>query len=127
MNVDLSGEVLTGQDIGFTVVLRTSGGYTITIESRLTVESPTGTVQASPGPDTEADLSVHLGPLADHRITTADADTAGGLDIEFDGGTRLHVDPDENYEAWTINGPDGQLIVSGPGGGLTEWPGDRQR
>lgn len=30
--MDLRGEVLTGHEAGHTVLLRTSGGYTITIE-----------------------------------------------------------------------------------------------
>jgi hypothetical protein len=127
MSVDLSGEELTRQEVDHTVRLRTSGGNIITIEGYLKVESTAGTYQASPGPDTANELVARLEPLLHRRISSADIETTGGLAVTFDDGTRLHVDADDRYEAWTIAGPDGQMVVSGPGGKLTEWPGDGTR
>lgn len=124
MAVDLSGETLTGRDIDYTIRLRISGGYMITIESNLTVESASGVIQLIPSLETADDIAAHIEPLMHREIRSSDTDTAGRLEILFDNGTHIYVDPDEQYEAWTINGPGGRLVVSGPGGELTEWSGD---
>jgi hypothetical protein len=49
------------------------------------------------------------------------ADGAGTLRVVFEGGARLIVEPDPAYEAWSVSGPDGALVVSTPGGELAIW------
>ena len=39
----------------------------------------------------------------------------------FEGGARLTVGPDPAYEAWSVSGPDGALVVSTAGGKLAIW------
>lgn len=52
------------------------------------------------------------------------------LHVVFDGETSLAVPRDSEYESWTLNGPNGELVVAGPGGNLSifgppEKPGAR--
>ncbi|MHA7194428.1 DUF6188 family protein [Paenarthrobacter nitroguajacolicus] len=49
---------------------------------------------------------------------------AGALHMEFSDGSTIDVLPDERYEAWTLAGPDGLLLVSLPGDGLAIWSAD---
>jgi len=44
----------------------------------------------------------------------------GRLEVLFSDGATLHVEPDEQYEAWEVVGG-GQRIVSTPGGELAVW------
>ncbi|WP_370629240.1 DUF6188 family protein [Paenarthrobacter nitroguajacolicus] len=46
------------------------------------------------------------------------------LHLEFPDGSIIDVLPDERYEAWTLAGPDGLLLVSLPGNGLALWSAD---
>lgn len=66
-----------------------------------------------------------LGPalsILRHSIKTALAAHNGSLHITFDGMIAIHVSSHPEYEAWNFNGPDGLLIVSLPGGGISAFP-----
>lgn len=41
------------------------------------------------------------------------------LHMTFSEGASLSVARDAHYESWTFNGPDGTLVVAGPGSDLT--------
>lgn len=43
------------------------------------------------------------------------------LSVAFDNGARLRIKPDSSYEAWTVSGPRGMLVVSMPRGELAIW------
>jgi hypothetical protein len=45
----------------------------------------------------------------------------GHLELQLSNGTVLHAPPDEGFEAWTLSGPDGLLLVCLPGGELARW------
>lgn len=40
----------------------------------------------------------------------------GRLELFFDDDSNLRIPPSEDYEAWTVSGPDGWLLVCTPGG-----------
>lgn len=68
-----------------------------------------------------------LGPVLSitrSAVVSGFADDAGALHLEFTDGSTIDVLPDERYEAWTLAGPDGLLLVSLPGGGLAIWGAD---
>ena len=68
-----------------------------------------------------------LGPVLSvvrSAVVNGFADEAGALHIEFSDGSTIDVLPDERYEAWTLAGPDGLLLVSLPGDGLAIWSAD---
>ena len=48
---------------------------------------------------------------------------AGSLELTFDNDLVLHVAEDEDYEAWSIVGPDELMFISTPGGRLAIWSG----
>ena len=45
----------------------------------------------------------------------------GWLEVCFTDGSSIRVDADNYYEAWTLSGPAGLLVVSMPGGNLAIW------
>lgn len=45
----------------------------------------------------------------------------GGLRMTLAGGVALMAPADQGFEAWTLSGPDGVLVVSQPGLGLATW------
>ena len=122
MTVDLgfAGQTVIGQDVGFTVRLEFSGGYEVRVETGFTLRAPDGDHRVVPGEDVE-DVTAPLGALAGRVVTVATADDGGGLRIDFDGGARILVEADPDYEAWTVAGPGGMKVVSLPGGGLSVW------
>jgi hypothetical protein len=76
--------------------LRTDGGYEFRIETDFVVHAING----------------------DHRVSV---EKTGQLTLDFTSGIQVRVEPDENYEAWTFDGPRGEKIVCAPGGELVTW------
>jgi len=65
-----------------------------------------------------------LGPavgLFGQVVRSATASTRGELEIAFEDGGVLSVQPDARYEAWEIYGPDGMRAVCTPGGEVSVW------
>jgi len=54
-------------------------------------------------------------------VKSATVDDADVLNLVFSNGASIRVEPDEAYQAWTVAGPDGLLVVSMPGGELAVW------
>ncbi|MFJ4654582.1 DUF6188 family protein [Nocardia sp. NPDC088792] len=54
-------------------------------------------------------------------ISAALVDDAKTLRIDFTSGEQICVPADLHYEAWTLTGPRGYLVVSMPGGELAIW------
>ena len=64
-------------------------------------------------------VAAHM-PLLNAEVIEVRIDEPGNLSLTLDGTTvRCAADP--RYEAWTICGPRGELIVCMPGGGLAIW------
>lgn len=118
MTIDLSGQTVTGTDTGYTVALTTDHGFEIRIESDYEIITAHATSHHSPDPDDPC--LAELTDLTGAVIT--DARIAGGLlVITFTSGIVLRVQPDDNFEAWKVTGPNGLLIVCTPGGELATW------
>jgi hypothetical protein len=54
-------------------------------------------------------------------LTWKPDEESGMLSVAFDNGARLRIKPDSSYEAWTVSGPRGMLVVSMPRGELAIW------
>ncbi|WP_017197761.1 DUF6188 family protein [Arthrobacter sp. M2012083] len=54
--------------------------------------------------------------LESSSVTAGFANNLGALHLDFADGSVLDISADEHYEAWTLNGPDGLLLVSTPRG-----------
>lgn len=62
-----------------------------------------------------------MSTLLHQAVTKSAINDSGALIIAFDSGAMIHVESDDEYEAWTVGGPDGFLVVSMPGGELATW------
>lgn len=121
MNLDLSGQMVVLHLRQGTVVLTMTGGYVVVLEAPFTVTTPEASKRCDPGMIVEsADAE---GDLVGRIIDACTVDDAGSLSVTFTGGVRLQVDPDDGFEAWTISGPEGMLVVCTPGGKLAVWSG----
>ncbi|WP_037138756.1 DUF6188 family protein [Rhodococcoides fascians] len=108
---------VTAVDVGCTLVLRTSGGYEILVESTLSASgSETDELEGSRYEHASNPLNF-VGRVIEQARVSDD----GALRLMFNDGTTLVAPADPDYEAWTISGPGGAMVVSMPGGGLAIW------
>lgn len=120
MDLGLRGKTLESALIDHTVRMQLSDGYFIVIESPFRMDIHESSVSLSPEEDGDHTLK-SLRQLVGHTIEDANADAAGALHVTFQGANRLTVEPDADYEAWSVSGPDGALVVSTAGGKLAIW------
>jgi hypothetical protein len=120
MDLGLRGKTLQSVLIEHTVRMQLSDVYFIVIESPFTLDIDGVSFSLSPEEERDDALQA-LDQLAGHTIEEATADAAGALHVIFEGGARLTVEPDPAYEAWSVSGPDGALVVSTAGGKLAIW------
>ena len=123
VDLGLSGKRLQSTTREYTLVLQLSDGHFIVVSSPLVVEFDATRTCLSPEEDSD-DAFEPIRRLIGHTVATAIADATGVLDVTFEGGARLHVEPDPAYEAWNVSGPNGALVVSMPGGELAVWRAD---
>ena len=106
-------------DHGFTLEFHADGEKAaVRIEGAFTVFDRGRSHQLSPAAPTE------LGPavgLFGQVVQAARASAAGRLEITFEDGRMLYVEPDARYEAWEISGPSGMRAVCTPGGAISVW------
>lgn len=67
-----------------------------------------------------------LKELAGQPVTGSAISETGRLTVVFQSGISLVAEPDPRYEAWTITGPGGLIIVCLPGGQLSVWNADTE-
>jgi hypothetical protein len=90
--------------------------HTLRIESPFTVQNDAGFVVC--GASRDVDLPTGLGRIGStlgSRVVDAVAEGDGSLRMTFSNGESLVVPVDEDFEAWTLTGPEGTL-ASPPGG-----------
>lgn len=120
MDLGLRGKSLQSVLIEYTVRMQFSDVYFIVIESPFRLDVHGDSFSLSPEDESDHGMQA-LGELVGHTIEEATADAAGALHVVFEGGARLTVEPDAAYEAWSVSGPDGALVVSTAGGKLATW------
>lgn len=117
--IDLTGQALrsVSVDEAGTLSLRTDGGWVIDVSNdyALTVGDVTLATQGGEESLIVTALQEWVGAPLDGCTVTG-----GTLEVSVGSGT-LRVTPHRSYEAWTIAGPDQQLVVSMPGGELATW------
>ena len=120
MKLGLEGQSVTHKTVDYTVSLNTNAGFEIRIETNFSLRTPEGDFDLSPeSSDMQAE---RLQSLLHQTVTSSVADESGALSLGFSDGSRLHVDPNDSYEAWTVASPGGMKVVSMPGGELAVWP-----
>lgn len=120
MNLGFQGQSIISEDFGYTVSLNLSGGYEIRIETDFSLHDSEGDFRLSPGVDPDAG-ALRLRALTGNVVTESRAESSGTLRLGFADGARLRVEPDHNFEAWTIAGPNGMKVACMPGGELAVW------
>jgi hypothetical protein len=76
----------------------------------------------------EPEHTATLGPvvtLFGRNVSSAETLDDGCLSLRLHDAL-LHITPHPEYEAWTLTGDDGLLVVCGPGGAVTTWSPKRQ-
>ncbi|MFF3431382.1 DUF6188 family protein [Streptomyces sp. NPDC002602] len=96
----------------------------IRLEGELVIETPitftdAAATQAILLPGAGTALAPLLG-LFTKTVTKAEVTGLGTLSLGFDDGTRLSVDPDPDYESWSLTGSGLEPVLVGPGG-ETDW------
>jgi uncharacterized protein DUF6188 len=118
MDLGFAGQTVIGTDFGYTVAVEFGGGYEVRVETPFSLRIDGLDSEIEPGRDSDAPA---VSQLSGRTVSLAAADQSGGLRIDFIGGARLLAEPDSNFEAWTVAGPDGLKVVCGPGGELSVW------
>jgi hypothetical protein len=91
-------------------VVRIEGSFTVLDQGRVHRLTPTA----------PKDLGPAVG-LFGQVVRSATASAEGKLEIAFEDGRALSVNPDARYEAWEIYGPRGMRAVCTPGGEVSVW------
>jgi hypothetical protein len=121
VNFELPGQMVVSHLCQGSVVLTMTGGYVVVLEAPFTVTTPEASTRCDPGLIVES-AGVE-GDLVGQIIDACTVDDAGSLSVTFTSGIRLQVNPDDGFEAWTVSGPEGMLVVCTPGGRLAVWSG----
>jgi hypothetical protein len=120
MDLGLTGKSLQSVLVEYTLRLQFSDVYFIVIESPFNLDSYDRSVSLSPEEDSDEAFQP-IRELVGQTVDEATADEAGALRVRFSGGALLQVPADEAYEAWSVSGPNGALVVCTPGGKLAIW------
>jgi hypothetical protein len=120
MELGLQGQRVVHETAGYGITLLTDAGYEICIESDLSMRTPEGDFDYSIGASILHPEEIHS--LLHQTVTSSEADGSGALILSFDDGATLKVEPNDDYEAWTLAGPHGVKLVCMPGGELARWP-----
>jgi hypothetical protein len=122
----LAGAAVVQCCVDFAVTLRcdvAGAAFEVRIEQAFTFTTADG-AEARLVPE---DDPTGLGPVLACTRTTVVQATAfedGGLAMVLADGSTIKVPPGDAYESWSLVGPAGLRVVSGPGGRLTTWRPD---
>ncbi|MFQ6397546.1 DUF6188 family protein [Nocardia sp. KC 131] len=123
MELPITGQRVSVAASEYMVEVTTADGFELQIEGDMEIESNRGdrwAVVLADGGGSQSDLE----PVLRGAITSAVVNSSGTLTIDLDSGNRLVVPPDEEYEAWTLVGPNGYRVVCMPNGELAIWTAD---
>ena len=120
MDLNLVSSTVVSELIGSSVLLELSGDRFVRIESPFVLVAEGTTVSLAPEDDPGEEFAP-VRTLVGQSIVASKAGDEGRLSLTFDGGARLEVPPDADYEAWNIAGPNGYMVVCTPGGELMVW------
>lgn len=115
----LPGQVVASVATEPPLIIHTGQGWFITAEGQVQLCQPGQPVTAFDGSTAEA--AAGLNPhLEGKRITYASLE-GSALWVQLANGTGLMMPAEPQYETWQVCGAEGQRLVCGPGGVLTQW------
>jgi hypothetical protein len=119
-DIDLRGQTLTDLVADSTARLTFTGDFFIRLESTFTLTMQGQVVSLTPDTDPLEAFSP-MQVLVERAVTAATISDDGTLTLTFDDGSEIVAQPDIQYEAWTLTGPNRLIIVCMPGGDLAVW------
>lgn len=122
VDLELKGQTISHQHFDYAMTLETETGVKLNIENDYTLH--TADASWCDSPEAVCVDSDQPASLINRTISNATSDETGALNISFTDGDRVTVEPDPDYEAWNLAGPDGKKIVCLPGGELATWPAE---
>ena len=120
-DLELNGQWVVALCFDAAITLRTNAGTELKIETTCSLKTHERAHVIDP--TNLGDSCVVLLEQLNQSIATSHTSDAGDLVVRFSKGSELTVSPDDYFEAWTLNEPNGRLVVCLPGGGLTVWGG----
>ncbi|MGI5170042.1 DUF6188 family protein [Spirillospora sp. CA-253888] len=122
MDLTLQGRTVVRVCFDAAVTILTADTYELRLETPAVITTADGgRIPFDPEkPGTAAATLVSLFGQEISRFAMAEA---GDLSITFTNGMGLATAADADYEAWTLTGPGGLLVVCRPGGGTAVWSG----
>lgn len=106
MNLPLTGFSVVGQDLGPDIKLSLERAHE---RATLSFSAASARVIPAQAHDPEG-VTNPIGRI----IARAVVDSDGALEVSFDDGSGVHVEPERLIEAWEIRGPGNFLAVASP-------------
>ncbi|MEU7920734.1 DUF6188 family protein [Micromonospora zamorensis] len=135
--IERTGKWLLPVGDGVVTQLRIDFAFTLIVEARIEIRIETEFSYGAPGGESRFDpsTSTSLAPLLDRhqaQITAAEISKDGRLTLTFADDAVLVVEPDDQYEAFTVTsmpppGFRGFRFVAVPGGGLAQWVAEHRQ
>lgn len=120
MEIPIAGRSLSVASTEFALVLRSDNGFEIWAEEQVEFETPSGG-KRSMAFDEEGDIDLDLNAFFSGKTASVSTGSTGALTILLESGNRATVTTGQDYESWTIVGPNGYRVVCMPGGELATW------
>lgn len=124
MEIPLAGQNLTVVSTEYSLVLRSDNGFEIQAEGQVGLEPREGDKQCVTFGE-EVDIDLDVKAFFTGKVDFVSASSTGELTIGMECGNRATVTADEDFESWTIVGPNGYRIVCMPGGELATWAANK--
>lgn len=119
MNLGINGQSVTEIQLGYQVSLDFSDGHNVQIENDFAHINKTGKFDISLRNGISETDAKQISLLRGSVVTTATVSDSGALELKFDDGSEITVQPDPDYDAWSFSGPHGTEIVCMVGGNVT--------
>jgi Family of unknown function (DUF6188) len=120
MRLAVVGSSVTRLCFDHALTILTSSNYEFRFETTSTFDLA-GAGLVAFEPESPSEVAAKLLMLLDMEVTNAVADDSGFLRLQFGKNAELAAGPHDEYEAWTMSGPDGERIICKPGGGIATW------
>lgn len=121
MKYAIEGQEVSRICVDYAVTLQTADGAELRIETGFAVAASGAEPIVAVEPEHLGSAGAQVLALIRRRLVAAAIHDSGRLELRFEGDARLLCEPNENFEAWTLSAPDGEIVVCLPGGGIARW------
>lgn len=115
MDLDLANHLVVDEDFDYALTISTADGVSVRIETPMVVEGASRTPSRL-SPDSAATSWWDNDSLVGLRITSSDVATTGTLTLTFSNDLTVMIEPDDDFESWSVTTTDGNRVLCAPGG-----------